>query len=107
MKLAEKGFQVTLTDLTPKLVKVAENKAKELELFNQFNGFHIMDAKDLNLLEDKEFDASLMMGPMYHLQNEQDRDAAKRMCLGGGNTAKNINARFFTHRFLFHSFPLK
>ncbi|MDU9690863.1 class I SAM-dependent methyltransferase [Priestia aryabhattai] len=76
MKLAEKGFQVTLTDLTPKLVKVAENKAKEFELFNQFNGFHIMDAKDLNLLEEKEFDASLMMGPMYHLQNEQDRDAA-------------------------------
>ncbi|MFD0084187.1 class I SAM-dependent methyltransferase [Priestia megaterium] len=76
MKLAEKGFQVTLTDLTPKLVKIAENKAKEFELFNQFNGFHIMDAKDLNLLEDKEFDASLMMGPMYHLQNEQDRDAA-------------------------------
>jgi hypothetical protein len=34
-----------------------------------------------------------------------NRDAAKRMRLGGGNTAKNINARFFTHRFLFHSFP--
>jgi len=76
MKLAEKGFQVTLTDLTPKLVKIAENKAKELQLLKQFNGFHIMDAKDLNLLKDKEFDACLMMGPMYHLQNEQDRYAA-------------------------------
>lgn len=76
MKLAEKGYRVTLTDLTPKLVNVAENKAKELGLSNQFAGFHVMDAKSLDTLKDKEFDASLMMGPMYHLQNEGDRDAA-------------------------------
>jgi ubiquinone/menaquinone biosynthesis C-methylase UbiE len=76
MKLAENKFRVTLTDLTPKLVNIAENKAKELELFNQFNGFHVMDAKDLNMLKDEEFDASLMMGPMYHLQCENDRNAA-------------------------------
>ncbi len=76
MKLAEKGFQVTLTDLTPRLVNIAEDKAEELQLFNQFSGFHIMDANDLKLLKNKEFDAALMMGPMYHLRNEHGRDAA-------------------------------
>ncbi|MES9804528.1 class I SAM-dependent methyltransferase, partial [Priestia megaterium] len=76
MKLAETGLRVTLTDLTPRLVNIAENKAKELQLFNQFDGFHIMDAKNLDILENDKFDASLMMGPMYHLQDENDRDAA-------------------------------
>ncbi|MFD0771818.1 class I SAM-dependent methyltransferase [Bacillus sp. CGMCC 1.60114] len=76
MKLAEQGYRVTLTDLVPRLVNVGENKAKELDLFNQFDGFHVADARSLTILENEQFDASLMMGPMYHLQAEQDRNLA-------------------------------
>ncbi|MGF9966876.1 class I SAM-dependent methyltransferase [Bacillus rhizoplanae] len=76
MKLAEQGYKVTLTDLVPRLVNVGENKAKELGLLNQFDGFHVADARSLTILENEQFDASLMMGPMYHLQSEQDRNLA-------------------------------
>ncbi len=76
MKLAEQGYRVTVTDLVPRLVGIAEDKAKELDLSNQFDGFHIADARNLTVLENEQFDGSLMMGPMYHLQSEHDRDTA-------------------------------
>ncbi|MGG0186614.1 class I SAM-dependent methyltransferase [Bacillus rhizoplanae] len=76
MKLAEQGYRVTLTDLVPRLVEVGENKARELGLSERFDGFHVADARSLTLLENEQFDASLMMGPMYHLQSEQDRNLA-------------------------------
>ncbi|WP_088070896.1 class I SAM-dependent methyltransferase [Gottfriedia luciferensis] len=76
MKLAKEGYQVTLTDLTPKLVDIAKDKAIELNLHNQFKGFYTMDARHLYKLDDGQFDATLMLGPMYHLQDEYDRKKA-------------------------------
>lgn len=73
MKLAKEGYLVTLTDLTPRLVEIARNKAQELGLENQFEGFYAADARELIMLEDEQFDTSLMLGPMYHLQEEKDR----------------------------------
>lgn len=73
MELAQAGFRVTLTDLTPRLVEVAKAKAKELHLEEQFEGFHAADARDLHMIEDEQFDSSFMLGPMYHLQEENDR----------------------------------
>lgn len=73
MELAKAGYRVTLTDLTPRLVEIAKDKAKELDLDDQFEGFYGADARDLNLFEDEQFDSSLMLGPMYHLQEENDR----------------------------------
>ena len=37
------------------------------------NGFYAADARDLNTIKDAQFDASLMLGPMYHLQQENER----------------------------------
>lgn len=73
MQLASEGYKVTLTDLTPRLVEVAKNKAHELKIEQNFNGFHAADARDLTLLKDEQFDATLMLGPLYHLQEEADR----------------------------------
>ncbi|MGF3104675.1 class I SAM-dependent methyltransferase [Rossellomorea sp. DUT-2] len=73
MELAKAGYRVTLTDLTTRLVDLAKDKAEELDLDGQFEGFHAADAIDLNMLEDEQFDSSLMLGPMYHLQEENDR----------------------------------
>ncbi|WP_040203498.1 class I SAM-dependent methyltransferase [Neobacillus jeddahensis] len=73
MELAKKGYQVTLTDITPRLVKIAETKAKELDLGGKFDGFYTADARKLTMLRDEQFDASLMLGPMYHLQENKDR----------------------------------
>ncbi|MDQ0270596.1 class I SAM-dependent methyltransferase [Cytobacillus purgationiresistens] len=76
MALAHEGYDVTLTDITAKLVQVAEEKADELNLLGQFNGFHSADARHLHMIEDEQFDASLMLGPLYHLQEEKDRNQA-------------------------------
>ncbi|PEK98896.1 bifunctional 2-polyprenyl-6-hydroxyphenol methylase/3-demethylubiquinol 3-O-methyltransferase UbiG [Bacillus sp. AFS017336] len=73
MKLAKDGYRVTLTDLTPRLVEIAKNKALEFQLDGQFDGFYAADARELGLFSDEQFDASLMLGPMYHLQDEKDR----------------------------------
>ncbi|OPH53134.1 methyltransferase [Paenibacillus ferrarius] len=76
--LAQCGYEVTLTDLTPKLVEMASVKMSELNLAAQFNGFHTADARNLDILDDEQFDASLMLGPLYHLQKQEDRESAVR-----------------------------
>ncbi|WP_342541593.1 class I SAM-dependent methyltransferase [Paenisporosarcina sp. FSL H8-0542] len=76
MRLAHQGYEVTLTDLVPRLVEVAQDKAIEMDLDAHFKGFHVADARDLSVLADEKFDAALALGPMYHLQKEDDRQKA-------------------------------
>lgn len=76
LELARHGYQITLTDFTTRLVDIAKQKAKEQELENQFNGFFTVDARDLSKFPDGHFDAALMLGPLYHLQSEVDRNKA-------------------------------
>ncbi|WP_028609383.1 class I SAM-dependent methyltransferase [Paenibacillus harenae] len=76
MELAKCGYDVTLTDLTPKLVEMARNKAGELGLAERFKDFHVANAADLNVLSSGHFDAALMLGPLYHLQEKDERERA-------------------------------
>lgn len=88
LELAKDGYTVTLADLTPSLVDIAKSKASELNLNKQFNDFLIADARELTMLENEQFDASLMLGPMYHIQDEFGRMKAvnelKRVTKKGG-----------------------
>ncbi|RUS45839.1 bifunctional 2-polyprenyl-6-hydroxyphenol methylase/3-demethylubiquinol 3-O-methyltransferase UbiG [Cohnella sp. AR92] len=76
MELARSGYQVTLSDLTDKMVEIARTKSNELGLQDQFENFLVLNATELRGLSDEYFDASLMLGPLYHLQNEIDRSRA-------------------------------
>ncbi|BBH24532.1 hypothetical protein Back11_58770 [Paenibacillus baekrokdamisoli] len=76
MELARCGYQITLTDLTPHSVELAEIKAAELGLEQHFAGFHIQNATHLDALSNVSFDASLMLGPLYHLQKADERSMA-------------------------------
>ena len=78
MELARNGYRVTLSDLTPASVDIARQKAQEYDLMKQFEGFHVLDATRLEGLADDTYDASLMLGPLYHLQTEQERVMAVR-----------------------------
>ncbi|MDR0269970.1 class I SAM-dependent methyltransferase [Paenibacillus sp.] len=78
IELAKRGYRVTLTDLTSRSVEIAENKAKEFQVEDRFDGFYSADARDLGLFSDNRFDAALMLGPLYHLQAEADRVQAVR-----------------------------
>lgn len=76
--LAKAGYQVTLADLTPQLVDIAKLKVKEAGVEDRFSGFYVVDARDLTRYYDEQFDASLMLGPLYHLQLDEDRNKAVR-----------------------------
>ncbi|MFC3749807.1 class I SAM-dependent methyltransferase [Paenibacillus sp. GCM10012306] len=78
IELAKLGYNVTLSDLTPKLVEIAKQKVSELGLTEQFNGFHVLNATHLEGIPDETYDASLMLGPLYHLQKEEERISAIR-----------------------------
>ncbi|MBT2291119.1 methyltransferase domain-containing protein [Paenibacillus albidus] len=76
MELAKLGLCVTLTDITPKHIRIAREKACELGLTEKFHGFHVLNATHLKGIADEQFDVSLMLGPLYHLQEEGERAAA-------------------------------
>ena len=59
-----------------RVVEMAKMKAAELGLAEHFNGFHVLNATSLDGLPSEAYDASLMLGPLYHLQKEEERIAA-------------------------------
>lgn len=70
---ANKGCDVTLLDLSSENVKFALEKSKEMNLnIKVITG----DAREVNKLIKKEFDHIFVMGPMYHLLDEKDRNKA-------------------------------
>lgn len=107
IELAKRGYRVTLTDLTPRLVEFARTKAQEYQVEGQFDGFYPADARDLSLFPDNHFDAVLMLGPLYHLQTEADRVQAvqelHRVTKPGGLVfaAFMTKTRFLTNSLLY------
>ncbi len=78
MYLAGKGCSVTLFDLAEENVAFARRKAAELRLdINAVRG----DAREADRLVSTQFDHVLLMGPMYHLLEEEDRAAAASAAL--------------------------
>ena len=85
MWLAEKGCDVTLFDLSPENVRFAKTEARNRKLsIRAIEG----DARIADELVSGSFDHVLLMGPLYHLQEEDDRaravNAALRLLKPGG-----------------------
>ena len=71
--LAKRGYQITAIDLADEYV----TRSEELGLSDQID-FRTGDARQLDGIPRGEFDAVLLMGPLYHLLLETDRTAALR-----------------------------
>lgn len=71
--LAEKGHHVTLLDLSQHNIDVAREKSKELRI--ELDDYIKGNALALPEFSEK-FDVILLMGPLYHLINEDDRKKA-------------------------------
>jgi SAM-dependent methyltransferase len=67
--LAERGHRVVLADLSPELLEIARRRgmAPNLEAIVE------ADARDLSRWDAGEFDAALVLGPLYHLPDADDR----------------------------------
>jgi SAM-dependent methyltransferase len=71
--LAERGYDVRLLDATPRLVEVARQRNQTAA--RPLASFAVADARDL--AEDDESAAMvLLLGPLYHLVEDRDRQAA-------------------------------
>ena len=73
--LAGRGYGVTAVDLAEEFVTRCRAMADELPGANRID-FRVGDARNLDGIRRGEFDAVLLMGPLYHLVVEADRTAA-------------------------------
>jgi SAM-dependent methyltransferase len=74
--LAEHGHRVTLADLSPALLEIAERKTDGAGVAHLIEEIAEADARDLSRWPDGSFDAALALGPFYHLPDPTDRDRA-------------------------------
>jgi 2-polyprenyl-3-methyl-5-hydroxy-6-metoxy-1,4-benzoquinol methylase len=90
--LAEEGYQVTLIDLSPRHIELAQASLADLGVEVQQG-----DARSLRADPDS-FDAVLLMGPLYHLQDPTDRlkvwREARRVARPGGIVVGAAISRF-------------
>jgi ubiquinone/menaquinone biosynthesis C-methylase UbiE len=92
--LAEQGHDVTLLDISPRNVRRAKDEAA-------MRGLSVAavvgDATDLREFADASFDAALLMGPLYHLREQAERERcvteAVRVLRGGGQLAASFITR--------------
>jgi len=76
IELLKRGYQVTLFDLAEAQLEVARRQLESLKL--RANQIVQGDARDLSRFEDGAFNTGLLMGPLYHLADEQERLAVLR-----------------------------
>jgi S-adenosylmethionine-dependent methyltransferase len=72
LELARRGYTVTAVDLSAGLLEESQKRVADEGLVRQVR-FVVADARDLSQVAEKEFDAVLLMGPLYHLIVEADR----------------------------------
>jgi S-adenosylmethionine-dependent methyltransferase len=85
--LAKKGHIVTAVDLAPNNIKVLKKQVKKEGLADKVTCF-VADGRELNGVPGKDYNAVLLMGPLYHLVLKEDRaktlrEAYKRLKRGG------------------------
>jgi ubiquinone/menaquinone biosynthesis C-methylase UbiE len=72
--LAEKGYQVTLADISEDLIGQAQEK-KDAEGIKNIVSCDVVNATDLGIYKDQQFDSVLLLGPLYHLTEEEERQS--------------------------------
>ena len=99
--LAEKGYEVAATDITPRHVELIRDALQEKPYTMQTA---VADATDLSLFSDDSFDAVLNMGPFYHLTEASQREKCLRECLRvlrpGGLLLTAYIPRFFVFQYV-------
>jgi len=85
--LAKRGYHVTAVDLSPGQLEICRRRVTEEGLGSKVT-CHIGDARELKEIPAADYDAVLLMGPLYHLILKEDRkkalkEAYKRLKKGG------------------------
>ncbi len=79
IELAKRGYEVTLLDLVPELLKSAEKKIKRAGVKRKVKQIIEGSIEDLSVFDDETFDAVLCLGaPLGHILNPQGREKAAK-----------------------------
>lgn len=93
--LQEKGHSVNLVDLSPKNIELANQYSLNTGI--KLAGSETGDATELNF-KDGQFDLVLLLGPLYHLTDKDERlkalSEAKRVLKPGGILLAAIISRY-------------
>ncbi len=96
--LAERGYQIVLADLSPKLLAIARTQIAAAGVDQQVEAIVEADACHLSRWHDASFDAVLCLGPFYHLPDPADRAQAvqelARVLRPGGIAAVALMPRY-------------
>ena len=71
--LANKGYKVYLSDLSEDLIAQAKSQKQEENTTNLIS-CDVVNATDLSIYNDNQFDVVLLFGPLYHLLEESERE---------------------------------
>lgn len=77
LELARRDFQVTAVDMSVNLLEICRGELESAGLESQVQ-LLTADARDLSVIPKSNFDAVLLMGPLYHLVEVPDRELALR-----------------------------
>lgn len=98
---ADKGNDVTATDITPRHIEVINN---ELKTRAYDMNTAVLDATDMSIFADETFDVVLNMGPFYHLPAIEEREKCMSECLRvlkkGGLLITAYISRFYVYQYL-------
>ncbi|MGA2490078.1 MAG: class I SAM-dependent methyltransferase [Anaerolineales bacterium] len=75
LELAKRGYRLTAVDLSAALIEKCRKNLVEEGLASRVQ-LVVADARNLSEVTEKQFDAVLLMGPLYHLVLEADRKLA-------------------------------
>jgi ubiquinone/menaquinone biosynthesis C-methylase UbiE len=97
-RLAPMGYQMTLSDLSPEMIRSAKERVKELGLTGRVDGFHVLDITDLNSLDDCSFDLVLALGGPLGLSKDIRKAIAElfRVTKVGGTIVCDVANRYRT-----------
>lgn len=75
---ANKGHMLTATDITPRHIKIIEERLKTKTYAMDVR---VLNATNMSCFRDETFDVVLNMGPFYHLTQKEERDNCLRESL--------------------------
>lgn len=75
LELAKRGWKLTSVDLSAAMIERCRQNLADEGLDDRVQ-LLVADARDLDPVTAKDFDAAILMGPLYHLFTEADRKLA-------------------------------
>ena len=76
IELAKKGYEVVLTDISPKSLEIAAREIEKARVKSRVKKMVEGSVTDLSTFDDESFDAVLCLGTISHLIDRRDRDLA-------------------------------